>query len=91
MSAHTGRQRATAAKKPVTVSATGDMAMTKPTRPAREHAGWIICHEDVDATETLKRLEGFNPSGTAISGKNEHVDKALSRSSVKDAHVECCR
>jgi len=56
-------------------------------RPPRDHAGWIICHEDVDATEILKRLEALNPSGTAIRGKNEHIDKVNTRN-MRDTHVK---
>ncbi|KAK3319653.1 hypothetical protein B0T19DRAFT_432821 [Cercophora scortea] len=47
-------------------------------QPAREHAGWIICHEDVDATEIIKRLEGLTPTGSAIGNDgNYHVDKDI--------------
>ncbi|KAK0611703.1 hypothetical protein B0T14DRAFT_607747 [Immersiella caudata] len=44
-------------------------------RPAKDHVGWVICHEDVDPTHMTKRVEVLNPHGSAISNGNEHIDK----------------
>ncbi|KAK4448918.1 hypothetical protein QBC34DRAFT_426004 [Podospora aff. communis PSN243] len=49
-------------------------------RPPREHAGWVMFHQDVNATEVLKRLEGLTPTGSALSNHvygNRHVDKDI--------------
>ncbi|KAK4443335.1 hypothetical protein QBC34DRAFT_212291 [Podospora aff. communis PSN243] len=44
-------------------------------RPDQDHVGWVVCHEDVDPTDVIKRLEALNPEGGAISNGNVHVDK----------------
>ncbi|GAB1312340.1 hypothetical protein MFIFM68171_02550 [Madurella fahalii] len=42
-----------------------------------EHAGWVICHEDVDAMEVLRRASGIGEFGNGISHWNAHDDEEV--------------